>query len=96
MPRRVGESSWEQQGRIHAGSTPSSVLKKAYHHDVDDNGNPHFFNPSSFQIVGPGMEGEMSVQPIANTNLAVPTDVDLARDDNIINFSSGRLDRLFE
>ena len=82
--------------RSYAGSTPSSVLKKAYHNGVDDNGNPHFFNPSSFQIVGPGMDGEMSDQPVANTNLAVPAGVDPAQDDNITNFSSGRLDRLFE
>ena len=82
--------------RSYAGSTPSSVLKKAYHNGVDDNGNPHFFNSASFQIVGPGMDGEMSDQPVANTNLAVPAGVDPAQDDNITNFSSGRLDRLFE
>ena len=82
--------------RSYAGSTPSSVLKKAYHNGVDDNGNPHFFNSASFQIVGPGMDGKMSDQPVANTNLAVPAGVDPAQDDNITNFSSGRLDRLFE
>ena len=82
--------------RSYAGSTPGSVLEKAYHRGVDDNGNPKFFNPSSFQIVGPGMDGKMSDQPVANTNLAVPAGVDPAQDDNITNFSSGRLDRLFE
>ena len=35
--------------RSYAGSTPSSVLKKAYHHGVDDNDNPNFFNPSHFR-----------------------------------------------
>ena len=82
--------------KSYAGSTPSSVLEKAYHRGVDDNGNPKFFNPSSFQIVGPGMDGKMSDQPIANTNLAFQADVDPAQDDNITNFSSGRLDSLFE
>jgi len=82
--------------RSYAGSTPSSVLKKAYHDGVDDSGNPNFFNPSSFQIVGPGVDGKMSDAATANTNLADPTAVDQAQDDNITNFSNGRIEKLLE
>ena len=75
-------------------ATLNSVLKTAYHSDVDDNGNPiNFFNPTSFQIVGPGMDGKMSDEAIANTNLA-DSAFDSAQDDNITNFSSGRLEKL--
>ena len=77
-------------------STPDSVLKKAYHNGFDDNGNPNFFNPTSFQIVGPGMDGKMSDKSTANTNLANPAAVDPAQDDNIANFIEGRLDKAFD
>ena len=77
------------------GATTDSVLKKAYHNGVDDNGNPNFYNPTSFQIVGPGMDGKMSNQATPNTNLADPTAIDPAQDDNITNFSSGRLEKSY-
>ena len=82
--------------RSYDGSTSDSVLKKAYHNGFDDNGNPNFFNPTSFQIVGPGMDGKMSDKSAANTNLANPAAVDPAQDDNIVNFTDGRLDKAFD
>ena len=82
--------------RSYDGSTPDSVLKKAYHNGFDDNGNPNFFNPTSFQIIGPGMDGKMSGKSTAYTNLADPAAVDPAQDDNIVNFTDGRLDKAFD
>ena len=81
--------------RSYDGGTSNSVLKKAYHNGVDENGKPNFLNPSSFQIVGPGLDGKMSDEQIANTNLADSTAIDPAQDDNITNFSGGRLDRSY-
>ena len=82
--------------RSYDGATPDSVFKKAYHDGVDDNGKPNFINPTSFQIVGPGMDGKMSEEPTANTNLADSAAVDSAQDDNITNFSGGRIDKFFD
>ena len=82
--------------RSYNGRTPDSVLKKAYYDGLDDNGNPRFFNPTSFQIVGPGMDGKMSDEATANTDLAKADLLDPAQDDNITNFSDGRLDKLLD
>ena len=82
--------------RSYNGSTPNSVLKTAYHHGVDDDGNPNFYNPTSFQIVGPGMDGKMSDQATANTNLTDSASIDPAQNDNITNLSNGRLEKSFD
>ena len=54
-----------------------------------------YFNPTSFQIVGPGMDGLLSNQEMPNTNLIDESGVDPAQDDNITNFSSGRLEKSY-
>ena len=77
----------------------------AYHVE-DAAGNKSFFNPGTFQIICPGMDGQATRQTdptavvVTNTfALASPSteaDVDPEQDDNITNFANGRLDLVFE
>ena len=82
------------------------MVAHAYHNAVDGNGDPvSFFNPGTFQIICPGMDGQVTGQAdptMVNTNtttLAAPmtqADVDPRQDDNITNFANGRLDTVYE
>ena len=77
----------------------------AYHtQDPADSTAPvNFFNPNTFQIIGPGMDGEItkaadSANAETNTrilSLAGPAS-DVEQEDNITNFSGGRLELVFE
>ena len=86
--------------------TPSdpTVAALAYHVE-EPGGTIVFFNPGTFQIIGPGMDGKVTRQTdqsmvVTNTiALASPSteaDVDPEQDDNITNFANGRLDLVFE
>ena len=55
-----------------------------------------FFNPETFQIVAPGLDGSLSNATSPVVNLSDSTDVDPAQDDNITNFSGGRLERSYD
>ena len=73
------------------------TLPNAYY--VGDPSNPeNFFNPTTFQLVAPGLDGQPFdpdvTAPNANTNLLNPSDT--FQDDNITNFSNGRLEKSFE
>ena len=79
----------------------------AYHfQDLTDPTNPlEFFNSDSFQIMGPGLDGQVTrqTQATAETNTFVLSrppvtagDADPEQDDNITNFANGRLDTVFE
>lgn len=74
----------------------------AYHAGVDADGNPaNFFNPGTFQLMGPGMDGQVSGAeagdtPETNTLLLAQENADVEQDDNMTNFSGGRLDLVFE
>ena len=72
----------------------SSGAPIAYH-IAEGASDPVFFNPESFQIIGPGMDGVISSEDMPETNLIDETGVDSAQDDNITNFSNGRLERSF-
>ena len=84
---------------------PERFVADAYHVE-DAAGNKSFFNPGTFQIIGPGMDGKVTRQTdltavvVTNTfALASPSteaDVDPEQDDNITNFANGRLDLVFE
>ena len=87
--------------------TNGRFVANAYHSGVDGSGNPiNFFNPTTFQIISPGLDGQVTRQTdpmgtvITDTvALASPSDaedVDPEQDDNITNFASGRLDTVFE
>ncbi|MDB2686873.1 prepilin-type N-terminal cleavage/methylation domain-containing protein [Mariniblastus sp.] len=69
-----------------AGASP------AYHYQDPTTGAVTFLNPTSVQIVGPGLDGVLAEQP--NTNLVGSSDP--TQDDNITNFSNGRLEKSFE
>ena len=86
--------------------TPSdpTVAALAYHVE-EPGGTIVFFNPGTFQIICPGMDGKVTRQTdtavvVTNTfALASPSteaDVDPEQDDNITNFANGRLDLVFE
>ena len=73
-------------------------IPRAYH--IDQDPDPMvvdlvFFNPDTFQIICPGMDGVISSENSPVTNLTDETDVDPAQDDNITNFSNGRLERSY-
>ena len=72
----------------------SSGGPRAYH-IAEGTSEPVFFNPESFQIICPGMDGVISSEEMPETNLIDETGVDSAQDDNITNFSDGRLERSF-
>ena len=84
---------------------PGQFVADAYHVE-DAAGNKSFFNPGTFQIICPGMDGQATRQTdptavvVTNTfALASPSteaDVDPEQDDNITNFANGRLDLVFE
>jgi len=88
-----------------ATQPPGQFVADAYHVE-DGAGNKSFFNPGTFQIIGPGMDGKVTRQTdqtavvVTNTfALASPSteaDVDPEQDDNITNFANGRLDLVFE
>ena len=67
------------------------------YHIAEGSSEPVFFNPESFQIICPGMDGVISSEDeeMRETNLIDETGVDSAQDDNITNFSDGRLERSF-
>ena len=72
----------------------------AYHLVDNSSGSTviNYFNPTSFQIVGPGMDGKITdvMPPTApNTDLTDETAVDPGQDDNITNFSGGRLTKSY-
>ena len=85
---------------------PSGQFVADAYHVEDGAGNKSFFNPGTFQIIGPGMDGKVTRQTdltavvVTNTfALASPSteaDVDPEQDDNITNFANGRLDLVFE
>ena len=75
-------------------SYSSSGGPRAYH-IAEGASDPVFFNPESFQIICPGMDGVISSEDMPETNLIDETGVDSAQDDNITNFSNGRLERSF-
>ena len=52
-----------------------------------------FFNADSFQIICPGMDGVVSVGVVRN--VTSETNVNSSQDDNITNFSDGRLERSY-
>ena len=75
----------------------NSSVSHAYHLGLDGSGNPvNFFNPTTFQIVGPGMDGQIAdltaTPPLTN----IQGLTDFTQDDNITNFAEGRLDSLDE
>ena len=72
----------------------SSGAPRAYH-IAEGASDPVFFNPESFQIICPGMDGLISSEDMPERNLIDETGVDSAQDDNITNFSNGRLERSF-
>ena len=78
--------------KSYGDGTPGS----AYYSDLNTPGTPVFFNPTTFQIVGPGMDGSLSDVSSPITNLANSTNVDSAQDDNITNFANGRLEQLYD
>ena len=69
----------------------------AYHiNDPDSTATPPgaiFFNADSFQIICPGMDGVVSVGTVRN--VTSETNVNSSQDDNITNFSDGRLERSY-
>ena len=82
----------------------------AYHSGEDNMGAPiNFFNPTTFQLVSPGMDGSLSQFAMIETDLMKTEDpdnsddgeddevpyVDSEQDDNIVNFTSGRLDQAY-
>ena len=79
-------------------------IASAYHRGLDVSGNPVFFNPGTFQIIGPGIDGQVTRQTdlaaVVVTDVAVlsmpSANADPEQDDNITNFASGRLDTVFE
>ena len=79
-------------------------IASAYHRGLDVSGNPVFFNPGTFQIIGPGIDGQVTRQtdPAAvvvtdTVALSMPSaNADPEQDDNITNFANGRLDTVFE
>ena len=86
--------------------TPSDLTAAALAYHVEEPGGTIvFFNPGTFQIICPGMDGKVTRQTdqsmvVTNTiALASPSteaDVDPEQDDNITNFANGRLDLVFE
>ena len=84
--------------------TPSdpTMAALAYHVEEAD-GTIVFFNPATFQIIYPGIDGQITRQTdpsmvVTDTvALAMPSaNADPEQDDNITNFASGRLDTVFE
>ena len=84
--------------KSYGDGTPGS----AYFNGVNaTTGLPNFFNPTSFQIVAPGMDGalfnrdEGDDDALPVTDLSDATQVDPGQDDNITNFSGGRLEKSY-
>ena len=84
--------------------TPSdpTVAALAYHVEEAD-GTIVFFNPATFQIICPGIDGQITRQTdqsmvVTDTvALSMPSaNADPEQDDNITNFANGRLDTVFE
>ena len=84
--------------------TPSdpTVAALAYHVE-EPGGTIVFFNPGTFQIICPGMDGQITRQTdqsmvVTDTvALSMPSaNADPEQDDNITNFANGRLDTVFE
>ena len=69
----------------------------AYHiDDPDSTATPPeaiFFNADSFQIICPGMDGVVAIGDVRN--VTSETNVNSSQDDNITNFSDGRLERSY-
>ena len=69
----------------------------AYHiDDPDSTATPPeaiFFNADSFQIICPGMDGVVAIGNVRN--VTSETNVNSSQDDNITNFSDGRLERSY-
>ena len=66
----------------------------AYH--IDSTATPPeaiFFNADSFQIICPGMDGVVAIGNVRN--VTSETNVNSSQDDNITNFSDGRLERSY-
>ena len=79
-----------------------TVAALAYHVEEAD-GTIVFFNPGTFQIICPGMDGQITRQTdqsmvVTDTvALSMPSaNADPEQDDNITNFANGRLDTVFE
>jgi len=99
---KSGESLAYRYRDFRSYESTDAMVADAYHNGVDGNGDPIFFNPDSFQIVGPGIDGRVTGDPTAVPVtdvmvLEVPSvNSDPDQDDNITNFSNGRLDLVFE
>jgi type II secretory pathway pseudopilin PulG len=66
----------------------------AYFDGIGGSG-PNFLNPTSFQIVAPGMDGNIVDPSVAMPSTNIQT-VDAGQLDNITNFTAGRLDKIVE
>ena len=73
-----------------------SASGNAYFSGFDGNGDPNFLNPTSCQIIGPGLDGVVTAEATPVTDLSDSTQVDPAQDDNITNFSNGRLQKSYD
>ena len=101
---KSGESLAYRYRDFRSYESTDAMVADAYHNGVDGNGDPIFFNPDSFQIVGPGIDGRITgltdpmAVPVTDVMvLEVPSvNSDPDQDDNITNFSNGRLDLVFE
>ena len=106
QPQGKGDSLAYRYRNFKSYRSTNTMVAHAYHNAVDGNGDPvSFFNPGTFQIICPGMDGQVTGQAdptMVNTNtttLAAPmtqADVDPRQDDNITNFANGRLDTVYE
>ena len=84
--------------------TPSDLTAAALAYHVEEPGGTIvFFNPGTFQIICPGMDGQITRQTdqsmvVTDTvALSMPSaNADPEQDDNITNFANGRLDTVFE
>ena len=84
--------------------TPSDPTVALAYHVEEADGTIVFFNPATFQIICPGIDGQITRQTgpaaVVVTDvvvLAMPSaNADPEQDDNITNFASGRLDTVFE
>ena len=83
--------------------TPSDPTVALAYHVEEADGTIVFFNPATFQIICPGIDGQITRQTdpsmvVTDTvALAMPSaNADPEQDDNITNFASGRLDTVFE
>ena len=84
--------------------TPSDLTAAALAYHVEEpDGTIVFFNPGTFQIICPGIDGQITRQTdqslvVTDTvALSMPSaNADPEQDDNITNFANGRLDTVFE